>query len=323
MLERLKHWIKSSESSNLKLVSSASARPPLEKSYPLMLAALLGYWFADLAVIYLRPSFLPEQAPPEALRTPPPNPQKMRMEYQRITSRNLFNADGAIPNALSKKPDQPGPGDSQQEGPAVPTELTQLILVGTLVHANPTKSVATIENKTGGKVLPYFITDEIESLATLMKIERKRAIFRNQRNGRLEYIEIKDETQVSFGRTKPISKAGEIVQQGNNFTLQRNDLNEYLKNFNDIIQQATAVPNFVPGGGGAIDGYRLIDIAPGSVYEKLGLKKGDVIKGVNGETVDSATKALELYNQLKNSNRVNLDIERNGSKDNLQYDIVQ
>lgn len=321
MLERLKNWIKTSESSNLKFASSSGSRPPLEKSYPLLLAALLGYWMADLAVIYLRPQFLPDQAPPEALRPPPANIQKMRMEYQKITSRNLFNADGVIPNALSKKPDQPGGEGGPEEGPAVPTELTQLILVGTLVHANPTKSVATIENKSGGKVLPYFITDDIDGLALLMKIERKRAIFRNQRSGRLEYIEIKDETQISFGRTKSPAKAGEIVQQGNNFTLQRTDLNEYLKNFNDIIQQATAVPNFVPGGGGAIDGYRLIDIAPGSVYEKLGLKKGDVIKGVNGETVDSATKALELYNQLKSSNRVNLDIERNGAKDNFQYDI--
>jgi general secretion pathway protein C len=321
LFERLKNLLKSTTPSNSK--PSVGGRPPFEKSYPLILAAVFGYWMADLAVIYLRPQFLPEQAPPEALRPPPPNQQKMRMEYQRITSRNLFNADGNIPNALSKKPDQPGQGGSQEEGPAVPTELTQLVLIGTLVHANPTKSVATIENKTGAKVLPYFITDEIENLALVMKIERKRVIFRNTRNQRLEYIEIKDETAVTFGKAKSPAKAGEIVQQGNNFTLQRNDLDDYLKNFNDIIQQATAVPNFVPGGGGAIDGYRLIDIAPGSVYEKLGLKKGDVIKGVNGETVDSATKALELYNQLKSSNRVNLDIERNGSKDNLQYDIVK
>ncbi len=38
---------------------------------------------------------------------------------------------------------------------------------------------------------------------------------------------------------------------------------------------------------------------------KLSLKRGDVIKSVNGEPVDSPAKAMELYNELEKSDQTN------------------
>ena len=60
---------------------------------------------------------------------------------------------------------------------------------------------------------------------------------------------------------------------------------------------------------------------PGSIYEQLGLQKMDVIRGVNGEPVDSIQKAMEMYNTLKNGSQVKMQIERGGKTDTFTYDI--
>lgn len=84
--------------------------------------------------------------------------------------------------------------------------------------------------------------------------------------------------------------------------------------------QARAVPNRDPNTG-EINGFRVLDMQPGSIYEQLGLQRMDVIKGVNGEPVDSIQKAMEMYNTLKNGSQVKLQIERGGKTDTFTYDI--
>ena len=84
--------------------------------------------------------------------------------------------------------------------------------------------------------------------------------------------------------------------------------------------QARALPNRDPNTG-EINGFRLVDMQPGSIYEQLGLQRMDVIKGVNGEPLDSVQKAMELYNTLKNGNQVKLQVERGGKSDTFTYDV--
>ncbi len=81
------------------------------------------------------------------------------------------------------------------------------------------------------------------------------------------------------------------------------------------------VPNIVPGSGGRVDGFRFVAIQPNSIYEKLGFKPMDVIKSVNGEPVNSPTKAMELYNSLKSDSRISIMIERNGRDETFKYEI--
>ena len=83
---------------------------------------------------------------------------------------------------------------------------------------------------------------------------------------------------------------------------------------------ARTTPNRDPGTG-AINGFRLLDMKPGSIYEKLGLQRMDVLKSVNGTPVTSAAKAMELYNSLKNDPNIKLGIERNGKNEEFTYNV--
>jgi general secretion pathway protein C len=63
---------------------------------------------------------------------------------------------------------------------------------------------------------------------------------------------------------------------------------------------------------GRVLGYR---IAPGRsprLFQHFGLKKNDVITGVNGITLDDPTKALKVYRQIQGSKSANFELMRDG-----------
>ena len=80
-------------------------------------------------------------------------------------------------------------------------------------------------------------------------------------------------------------------------------------------RNAALVPQ--PGGG-----FLVRDIVPGSIYEKLGLRAGDVITGVNGEPINSVEDALKLYQRIGQLNEVQLELRRGTAKQQLNY-VVQ
>jgi general secretion pathway protein C len=168
------------------------------------------------------------------------------------------------------------------------------------------------------------VGEEIESMARVTKIERRKIVFRNLNNQRLEYIEIPKNASVTFGMKAPAAaNAGEVQHDGQfTFTMRRSILSKYTSDMGAVLQQARMVPNIVPGSGGRVNGFRFVAIQPGSIYEKLGFKPMDVIKAVNGEAVNSPTKAMELYNALKSDNRISLTIERNGQDVPFTYNVT-
>jgi len=62
-------------------------------------------------------------------------------------------------------------------------------------------------------------------------------------------------------------------------------------------------------------------VRPGSLYRAIGIRSGDVITSVNGTKIDSPNKALELFEQLKNSSNISVEIERRGQPKTLGYSI--
>ena len=58
-----------------------------------------------------------------------------------------------------------------------------------------------------------------------------------------------------------------------------------------------------------------------SIYEKLGLKKNDIILEINGFVVDSVAKALKLLEVLQSEREISLKVERDGVPVNFRYYI--
>lgn len=296
-------------------------RPPFEGIYIYLLTILLGYVIADLSLLKIRPMMLPTQPPPVYSPQAQPDAPAPRDNYVAVTQRNLFNADGIIPPPISAK----GNDKTQDENaPAVLSQLP-LKLEGTIVHLNPARSVASIAIQAKNETKAFMLEDEIEGLARITRIERRKVTFRNLNNNRLEYIEIPKDSALSFVKNidSPSDTGdGGISKQGEfEFSVRREDLNKYTSDLAGILNQARMVPNILPGSGGRVDGFRFVSIQPNSVYEKLGFRMGDVIKEVNGEPINSPTKAMELYNALRTDNRIRMQVERDGRVENFSYDV--
>ena len=61
-------------------------------------------------------------------------------------------------------------------------------------------------------------------------------------------------------------------------------------------------------------GFKLYAIRPGSPYELIGLRNGDIILSIEGYDVTAPDKALELYARIKDGppDPVVLEVERDG-----------
>lgn len=282
--------------------------------------AFAAFSVADLTIIYFRDRMLPTQAPPKKQTQMRPPNFVDRSQFSAITNRNLFSSLGIIPDAITANRTS-----EKKEADPIPSNLP-LNLIGTLVHSNPEKSIAAIEVKSKSMTGSYVTGAEIENLAKVEKVERTRVYIRNSNTGAMEYIEMKSANKVSFDTAKttaaPVKTGGgEVVSTGTNqFQIKRADLLKYTNDLSSVLMQARAVPNRDPNTG-EINGFRILDMQPGSIYEQLGLQRMDVLKGVNGEPIDSIQKAMEMYNTLKNGNQVKLQIERGGKSDTFTYDV--
>ncbi len=284
------------------------------------LLLFIGFAIADLTIIYVRDLMIPTEAPPK--KTLKLNQQAYidRSQFNAIVSRNLFSSSGIMPEAITSKKEN----NTTEADPILST--LPLNLIGTLVHSDPAKSIAAIEVKSKNLTGSYTTGAEVEGLAKIEKVQRGIVFIRNLNTSVLEYIELKNVNKVSFDASKPASvsaaPASKDVQQiaDNVFQIKRADLLKYTNDLSSVLMQARAVPNRDPNTG-EINGFRILDIQDGSIFQQLGLNRMDVLKGVNGEAIDSVQKAMELYNMLKNSNQIKIKVERAGRDETKTYNI--
>lgn len=290
---------------------------------PYAFAIFVGYCISDLIILGVRGTMLPKNAPPARAARPSIVDQINKGSYQSIISRNVFSSDGIIPEPLSSQLTKDGKRQ-QEDAPPVPSSLP-LQLLGTLVHSNPAKSIATIDLKGKGMTIAFTPNRDIENMATVLKVERNKVVLRNLNNGRLEFIEIKTNSKVSFNsaaKPTPIAPSGrgEVKQVApNQYKLSRATILKHTQDLSSLLMQASTVPH--RKANGEIDGFTLTSFKPDSVFAELGVQQGDVIKAVNGEPVDSPAKAMELYNMLKTQNDIKLMVESDGRSIEKHYTI--
>ncbi|MFM1847929.1 MAG: ral secretion pathway protein, partial [Pseudomonadota bacterium] len=104
----------------------------------------------------------------------------------------------------------------------------------------------------------------------------------------------------------------------NEFIVDEAELDRALENLPLLLTQARAVPYFADGQA---VGLRLFAIKSGSLYEKIGLRNGDVLKSVNGNSMADLSQAMQLFEKLKTERSINLTIERNREEKEFKYQI--
>ena len=201
-------------------------------------------------------------------------------------------------------------------------------LLGTLVASDKLWSVSSIQDMGTQRSTTYMVGDRIQG-AEVVDIERARVIILN--NGRREFIDgLPGDGAAMAAYTPPPLPAGPAVQPPpgggngiralgeNDYEVPRAEIDRTLSNLNDVAMQARIVPAFKDGQA---QGFKLFSIRPDSIYSKIGVQNGDVIKRINGFELNSPEKALEVYAKLKEASRIEIELERNGSSVRKNYTI--
>lgn len=201
----------------------------------------------------------------------------------------------------------------------------RLKLLGTLVSESmPDWSVASIQDLVTLKTATYMPQDALQA-AKVLEIERERVIILN--NNRREFIDASGEAGPPPAPTmapppkasEPVASASGIKKLGDNdYEIPRSEIDKTLSNLNDVAMQARIVPAFKDG---VAQGFKLFSIRPDSIYSKIGIQNGDVIKRINGFDLNSPEKALEIYSKLKESSRIDIEFERNGGNQRSTYNV--
>ncbi len=72
---------------------------------------------------------------------------------------------------------------------------------------------------------------------------------------------------------------------------------------------------------GVLDGFIVNFVKRGSDFEKLGLKRGDILKSINGEELNSYNSAFSFYKEIGDIDSLTLGIVRNNREMELEYEI--
>ncbi len=212
--------------------------------------------------------------------------------YDIITERNLFMT--TLKAAADK-------GATASAG----EEYTAFDLKGTIAVSD-TVGFAVVEEKGKGKQKLYRIGEMIGQ-ARLVRVTRHTAILNNA--GRELVMKIKDNGE--------ISPAGQgLRSSGSGIAVSREDVTRSLGDLKSIMSQAVVRPFM---SDGVQQGFIVSNIVPGSLYERLGLKNGDIVVELNGKKLDSADDVLQLVNVMQSGGTVSVSLIRNGRTESLNY----
>ena len=196
-----------------------------------------------------------------------------------------------------------------------------LTVLATLVTADPSTSSALIKgDDKGDRAYGYAIGSRVAADAEIIDIRPRRVILRRD-DGTVEYITMEGEGEGKRPAGAGDEKEGEGVTKlsDTEFLVESWFFEQQLQNLDGLIGKVRAVPH--KGDDGSVDGFRLSAIRRGSLLDKLGIKNGDVIHGVNGTPLTSTSGAMNAFQTLQAETNFSFDLTRRRKQTSMQYEI--
>ncbi len=268
--------------------------------YTLVLVALLtisAYFLADTvdAVIGRSLDAAPKFTTPLERDRLNLQPQRELSDYAPILDRGLF-----------------GDGKGPSSGPAA-AETVSYKLIGTIDGEQ--FAGAVLEDSTGQSF--YRINQKLPDGSSIIKVMRDKISIRRS-DGVTVGLEVVDETKIVPVQKPGANGAGIRKLSEGKFMVDQKEVLASTENMSQILTQARALPYQEQG---KTVGFRISEIVPGSIYEKIGLQNGDVIQRVNSQDVDDPAKFFQLYQGLRNERSISIDLIRSGQRQTLNYEI--
>ncbi|MFL0795871.1 MAG: type II secretion system protein GspC [Cellvibrionaceae bacterium] len=281
----------------LEQIKRQAQKPWVIKGITIFLALLLAWQMGALVWKFVKGAETP----------PPPSNVTAAAPKANQQSALKFLISHPLMNAASEKGASP-------EITSAPKTSLNLKLVGLLYSADKKQARAIIENKRdGGK--SYGIGAKIGGLAEVHAIHPDKVILK--RSGRFETLPLEVKTtEIKVTRVESgINGVDSQVQVSRSTTRY---LRSATRSPQDFMRQFTITPAHYSGH---LLGYKLKALRKPQLMKELGLKPDDVIAAINGTTLTDPKKMMEMYEELKHSNELQLSIINNGQRRELNISL--
>ncbi|MCB1140735.1 MAG: general secretion pathway protein GspC [Leptospiraceae bacterium] len=230
--------------------------------------------------------------------------------YEDTVTGNMIRGASLTPEMLQ--------GGNQAGGPNQSIELTEdvpgaeeLFITGIISGASR-YARATIKEKDKDEAEEYAIGDKVAGYRIKKILQHYVVLYKNGVNIKVEVGETLAEAKKRILENEP-EKQEDSFFDGNcpvtKRKISRTSFQGLLKNPADIYKDARFGPNLVEG---QIDGYKLFQVPSTHIFYQLGARNGDIIKRVNGMPLNDTEKMIEIWNNVKNSSKVTVDLDRRG-----------
>ncbi|OQY43131.1 MAG: hypothetical protein B6240_13180 [Desulfobacteraceae bacterium 4572_87] len=220
--------------------------------------------------------------------------------YDKISQRGLL---GGTVTDLEEKAEL----GEEQIAALKPTSLS-VVLLGTV--SGPERVAFAVMEERGKKKQGLYQTGDKIQGALIKKVLRGKVILRVKGKDEILEMEQTKTTKRSSGRAS--ARGGD----GYTITVGRDDLQKSLGNINSLLTQVRIRPLIK---NGKPDGLVLSHVKPRSIFSKLGLKNGDVVKKIDDKEIKSPDDAFAFYNRLKSGAELSLEIKRGSETKTLNY----
>ncbi len=187
------------------------------------------------------------------------------------------------------------------------TRLTNLVLKGTIASDLEEDSAAIISDG-GREELVYAIGDPVATGAKLHAVYADRVVLNE--NGRLTNLELPKDFPEGSAPVRRIqnSRTRAVAQQKNSI---QQVVAQNISKLSDVIRPT---PYFV---NGQQQGYRVYPGRDRRQFAALGLRPGDLIKDIDGQSLTDPTQAMQIFQSLGTAQQVSVTVERNGQPETI------
>ncbi len=254
---------------------------------------------------------------------------------------HLRGHSGALPAPIDRAPDTAAPAAEPadigpilalapfgevaapvpEQGPIGETTL-DLVLHGVVVRDDPAASTAFIGQ--GGTTLGYHPGDRIGDRAMLVEVTQVHVVL--EVDGELQTLSFPDPTATGGAVAAPVApgtdrlRAAIAGQTSAAAAAPPETTDDYIEMWRDRITQN---PGEVLDAIGLIpteNGYRIADEHDSGV-SRAGLRAGDLVTSVNGQTVGDVTRDRKLYDEVAASGLARIEIQRDGRTITMSFPL--
>ena len=234
-------------------------------------------------------------------------------DYTAITKRNIFNSSTEEKEAAPV-------AEKKLDLENLKQTALKLKLWGTVTGQNES-AYAVIEDTKAREQNLYRAGDTVQN-AVVKLILREKVVLKVGDNDEILAMEeiigrgggrrdVRTSSTTSR-RKRPVSRAPRKIK------LRSDQIEKAMENLGELMEQATLRPHIENGNTAGIS---ITGIKPNAIFRKMRLRNGDIITGVNGNTIESVEDAVKFVEQLSSGSDIQLQIKRRGREQSLDYSI--